>query len=331
MSNAISIKGTREGLTITMSTGDFGRLTEELAAHLRMQGQFFRGGRVAVRLGGRLVAREELERLGALLESHQMVLRTVITSDAQTASAAQTLGLHVIAEPGGPSATPVAASQAEDAPRSAEDAPRSAEDAPRSAETVPAAPRTAGQAPVGAVPDEPAAVRPSTAGPALGAETADAATAQGGSAPREGLFAEPAAPPASQPAATPSAPTTSPGQPAGSDGDRAFLIRRNVRSGQVVHHTGHVVVIGDVNAGAEVWATGDVIIWGRLRGTVRAGSSGNTDAVICALEMRPSQLRIGDSIARPDDSDVKARPYPEVARVRNGAVVVEPWASGRGV
>ena len=75
MASAISIKGTRDGLTITMSSGDLGVLIEDLASHLRTQGQFFRGGRVAVRLGGRLVSREDLERLAALLEEHQMVLR----------------------------------------------------------------------------------------------------------------------------------------------------------------------------------------------------------------------------------------------------------------
>ncbi len=102
MSNAISIKGTRDGLTITMATGDFGRLIEDLGSHLKMQGQFFRGGKVALRLGGRLVAKEELERVAALLESNQMALRTILTSDEQTAAAAQEMGLHVVTEEGTP-------------------------------------------------------------------------------------------------------------------------------------------------------------------------------------------------------------------------------------
>jgi len=50
--------------------------------------------------------------------------------------------------------------------------------------------------------------------------------------------------------------------PAGS----ALLIRRTVRSGQVVRNAGTIVIIGDVNPGAEVIAEGDIIVWGKLRG-----------------------------------------------------------------
>lgn len=297
MSNAISIKGTRDGLTITMATGDFGRLIEDLGSHLKMQGQFFRGGKVALRLGGRLVAKEELERVAALLESNQMVLRTILTSDEQTAAAAQEMGLHVVTEEGTPEPA-AAVSQALPAEPVAPVEP--AEPAEPDEETA-ALPSAQTAAP------EPLAVPP--AAPAL----------------EEQPLAEPPAPRA--PAVAPAARL----QTSDADGERAFFLRRNVRSGQVVRHTGSVVIVGDVNPGAEIWATGDVIVWGRLRGTVRAGSSGNADAVICALEMHPLQLRIGDCIARPDDADRKGRPYPEIARVRDGAVVVEPWTAGRGV
>ncbi len=297
MSNAISIKGTRDGLTITMATGDFGRLIEDLGSHLKMQGQFFRGGKVALRLGGRLVAKEELERVAALLESNQMALRTILTSDEQTAAAAQEMGLHVVTEEGTP------------------------EPAAAVSQALPAEPVAPAEP---AEPAEPAA------------EAAASPSAQ--AAAPETLTVPPAAPALEEPPfAEPPAPRAATAAPAAriqapdADGERAFFLRRNVRSGQVVRHTGSVVIVGDVNPGAEIWATGDVIVWGRLRGTVRAGSSGNADAVICALEMHPLQLRIGDCIARPDDADRKGRPYPEIARVHGGAVVVEPWTAGRGV
>jgi len=301
MANAISIKGTRDGLTITMSSGDLSVLIEDLASHLRTQGQFFRGGRVAVRLGGRLVSREDLERLAGLLEEHQMVLRTVITADEQTAAAAEAMGLHVLADgPAATAASPVTRAGPAEPVEPVQEAPARVAELETAAEVA-------------------------ASGGAKGEAGAEDAAAEDAAAvvPREGT---PSAAARTQAAPAPVQPV----QPAVGEADRAFLIRRNVRSGQVVRHTGHVVIIGDVNSGAEVWATGDVIIWGRLRGTVRAGSSGNSEAVICALEMRPSQLRIGDAIARPADSDTRARPYPEVARVRNGTVVVEPWATGRG-
>lgn len=103
----------------------------------------------------------------------------------------------------------------------------------------------------------------------------------------------------------------------------AMLISRTVRSGQVVRHHGHITLVGDVNPGAEVIAGGSVIVWGRLRGMVHAGALGETSAFICALELRPTQLRIAALIARtPDDTELL---LPEVARVEDDRIVVEPW------
>lgn len=109
------------------------------------------------------------------------------------------------------------------------------------------------------------------------------------------------------------------------DAATALLIHRTVRSGQVIRHAGTVVVIGDVNPGAEVIAEGDVIVWGKLRGVVHAGASGNENAVVGALILTPTQLRIGGYIARAPD-DKRSNNWPaEIARVRDGQIVVEPW------
>jgi septum site-determining protein MinC len=103
-----------------------------------------------------------------------------------------------------------------------------------------------------------------------------------------------------------------------------LVVRRTIRSGQTVHHAGHIVVIGDVNPGAELVAGGDVVVWGRLRGTAHAGAMGDEDAVICALQLTPSQIRIGSLIARPPE---RGQPpdVPEIATVQNGQIVVERW------
>lgn len=104
----------------------------------------------------------------------------------------------------------------------------------------------------------------------------------------------------------------------------ALLLRETIRSGRSVWHEGHVVVLGDVNPGAEVIATGNVIVWGRLRGLVHAGSAGDAAAVICALELNPTQLRIADHIAvAPPDS--RGSSIPEQAAIRDGQIVAEPW------
>lgn len=107
----------------------------------------------------------------------------------------------------------------------------------------------------------------------------------------------------------------------------AAFVQRTVRSGQVVRHQGHVTVMGDVNAGAEIIAGGSVIVWGRLRGTVHAGALGDAAAVICALELVPTQLRIADLIARAPDGG--ATRVPEIARVIDGQISVEPWSAHR--
>jgi septum site-determining protein MinC len=110
-------------------------------------------------------------------------------------------------------------------------------------------------------------------------------------------------------------------------GESAVLVRRTLRSGVSVQHAGHIVVIGDVNPGAEVVAGGDVIVWGRLRGMVHAGAQGNESAIVCALDLSPIQLRIAGQIALAPKR--RGKPQPETARLLNGQVVAEPWAAKR--
>lgn len=107
-------------------------------------------------------------------------------------------------------------------------------------------------------------------------------------------------------------------------GTPGIMIRRTLRSGRTVHSRGHVIVYGDVNPGAKVIATGDIIIWGKLRGTAHAGAEGDTQAVICALDMSPNQLRIADLIAT-SPSDKKRLVRPEIASVRGEQIIVEAW------
>lgn len=107
------------------------------------------------------------------------------------------------------------------------------------------------------------------------------------------------------------------------EGGDAVLVRRTLRSGRSVYHDGHVVVIGDVNVGAEVIAGGDVVVWGRLYGMVHAGAEGSEEAVVCALDLSPTQLRIGSLIATSPKR--RGKPEPEMAQVRDGNIVAERW------
>jgi septum site-determining protein MinC len=106
-------------------------------------------------------------------------------------------------------------------------------------------------------------------------------------------------------------------------GDEAVLVQRTLRSGHNINYFGHVIVVGDVNPGAEIIAGGNIIVWGRLRGTVHAGADGNKNALICALDMSPTQLRIADQISVIPSPKEKSRP--EVARLVDNRVIAEPW------
>ncbi|PJF44671.1 MAG: septum site-determining protein MinC [Phototrophicales bacterium] len=111
------------------------------------------------------------------------------------------------------------------------------------------------------------------------------------------------------------------------EGAEAVLIRRTLRSGRVVRNPGHVIVIGDVNPGAQVIAGGDIIVWGKVRGIVHAGAMGDENCVICALDLQPTQLRIGSIInVSPPQKGKRRKPRPEIARVRDGHIEAEEWS-----
>lgn len=105
--------------------------------------------------------------------------------------------------------------------------------------------------------------------------------------------------------------------------ENAMLVQRTLRSGFKLSFNGNVVVIGDVNPGAEVIAGGSVVVWGRLRGVVHAGAEGDEKAVVCALALEPTQLRIGSIIATTPQR--KGKTLPEMASVKNGQVIAEGW------
>ncbi len=119
---------------------------------------------------------------------------------------------------------------------------------------------------------------------------------------------------------SPAAPPTDKNEPAAG----GLLLKETLRSGRSVYHEGHVVVIGDVNPGAEIIAGGDVVVWGRVRGLVHAGALGDETAVICALALTPTQLRIADQIAIPPAA-APDKLTPEKACIRHGQIIAEPW------
>lgn len=94
--------------------------------------------------------------------------------------------------------------------------------------------------------------------------------------------------------------------------DRDVNIRRNVRSGQKIRSEGSVVVWGDVHESAEITAAGDIVVLGRLEGIAHAGCTGDMSSVVFALQLSPSQIRIGSRVSRAVERKQKTD-YPEVA------------------
>jgi septum site-determining protein MinC len=242
----VRIRGTSEGLVITLGVGDLESLLRELDERLSSTASFFRGGRVALHVGPRELTTEELEALGQTISRNGVSLWAVIGDSAATQAAAEALGLETTF---GSQATPL----------------------PEAAYPSRREPRPEW--------DE---------GPGLSEVEGQLETEV-------------------------------------EDAGLGILVRRTLRSGQVVQHPGHVVVIGDVNPGAEIIAGGDVMVWGKLRGIVHAGATGDNGAMVCALSLAPLQLRIGNHIARAPEGREGLPERPEIASVQDGEIVAEPW------
>ena len=114
--------------------------------------------------------------------------------------------------------------------------------------------------------------------------------------------------------------------PAASEGPTSPALsihQGTLRSGDHRHAAGSLLVLGDVNPGAQVSATGHVMVWGRLRGIAHAGRSGDRGARIVALHLHPLQLRIADQVAR-GPAEAPPAGLAEKAHLVNGRIQIDP-------
>jgi septum site-determining protein MinC len=105
------------------------------------------------------------------------------------------------------------------------------------------------------------------------------------------------------------------------------FIRKAVRGGQIIKYSGNIVIIGDINNGAEVHAAGNIIVLGSIKGNVFAGVGGNRDAIIAAFSLQPEVLKIGDIITISPDEEKPL--YPEIARIKDNEIIVEPYLNNK--
>ena len=217
----IAIKGTREGLVVTIAEGEWDDLVDQLSSHLQRKAAFFGGAHAILDTGTRQLAVEDLRQICELFSANGMHMCGIRTESPETMKSAAAL-------------------------------------------QIPASKGTG-------VLDRGSELRPN--------QTSES----------------------------------------------ALFVKRTIRSGQMLQYLGHLTIIGDVNPGAEVVAGGDIIVWGKLRGTVHAGAQGDDSAIVCALSLAPTQLRIGNHIARPPETDKQDRAVPEIAQVDEEGIIVEPW------
>ena len=96
----------------------------------------------------------------------------------------------------------------------------------------------------------------------------------------------------------------------------------SLRNGQKIEFDGSLVIVGDVNPGAEIKASGNIIVLGQLKGMAHAGCKGMADAFIAAVYMAPVQLRIADIITRFPEENKKGPKPPEYAFIQQGQIFV---------
>lgn len=111
-----------------------------------------------------------------------------------------------------------------------------------------------------------------------------------------------------------------------------------LRSGQVLDCEASVVILGDVNPGAKIISRGNIVVLGALKGNAYAGSGGNEQSFVAALEMEPIQIKIGDIIGRSADKVTPGKRRgrrnqqpvvePQVAIVKDGNIYIEPITKG---
>ena len=98
--------------------------------------------------------------------------------------------------------------------------------------------------------------------------------------------------------------------------------RGSLRSGQKIEEDGSIVIIGDVNSGAEVVAADNIVVLGTLRGLAHAGAKGNTKAIIAAGKLDTVQLRIAN-IVREIDRDEEPLHRQAYVYIEDDKVVIE--------
>jgi septum site-determining protein MinC len=100
------------------------------------------------------------------------------------------------------------------------------------------------------------------------------------------------------------------------------IVTHTLRAGQMIGHDGDIIILGDVNPGAEVTASGSVYIFGALRGRIWAGSKGDRNTSIISLDFEPVQMRIADKVVVSPGRSMSREHHPQKAFIEDESIVV---------
>ena len=103
---------------------------------------------------------------------------------------------------------------------------------------------------------------------------------------------------------------------------KTIFHKNSLRSGQFIHYNGNVIILGDVNPGAEIIACGNVIVMGTIKGLVHAGCNGNKNCIISALSLLPVQLRIANILTCLPDNEIVKKP--SYAYIKDDKLYISP-------
>ena len=98
--------------------------------------------------------------------------------------------------------------------------------------------------------------------------------------------------------------------------------RGSLRSGQKIETEGSLVIIGDVNSGAEVIASDNIIVLGALRGLAHAGAKGNKQAIIAAGLVDTVQIRIAN-VVKEIDRDEEPMHKQAYVSINENQIIIE--------
>ena len=110
--------------------------------------------------------------------------------------------------------------------------------------------------------------------------------------------------------------------------NQALFIKTTCRSGEVVRYAGDVIVLADVNPGAQIIAEGDILVFGSLRGFAHAGATGDLQATIISLNLDTSRVQIGPYVGiTPKNPGKKKYRNQEgsIAYIRRQHIFVSPF------